>query len=74
MFGSSASVVPAQQHMQHEPPKPFCATDEEAKEWAAKWWQEFSATEWRSGEASEDRLYQDAAELFGLLEPISDGG
>ena len=74
MLGSSKTVAPAPQRMQREPPKPFCATDEEAKEWAAKWWQEFSATDWRGGKAAEGDLYQDSAKLFALMEPATDDG
>ena len=74
MFGSSETVTPVPQRMQREPPKPFCATDEEAKEWAAKWWQEFSATDWRGGKAAEGRLYQDSVKLFALMEPATDDG
>ena len=59
--------------MQREPPKPSCATDEEAKEWAAKWWQEFSATDWRGGKA-EGRLYQIRQKLFELMKPAGDDG
>ena len=70
----SKTTAPVPQRMQREPPKPSCATDEEAKEWAAKWWQDFSATDWRGGKAAEGRLYQDAAKLFDLMRPATDDG
>jgi len=31
-YRSSKTVAPAPQRMQRDPPKPFCETDEEAKE------------------------------------------
>ena len=74
IFGSSKTVAPAPQRMEREPLKPYCVTDEEAKEWAAKWWQEFSATDWRGGKASEGDLYEDPEKLFELMKPATDDG
>ena len=69
---SSARVAPAPQRMEREPLKPICATDEEAKEWAAKWWQEFSAADdWHCGKAADGDLYQDSEKLLDLMRPAS---
>ena len=67
-------IAPEPQRMHRDPPKPTCATDEQAEAWAAQWWQAFSKQDWTSGKASEGALYQDPAKLLELMEPPADGG
>ena len=71
MSTNKALRTPEPQRMQREPPKPTCASDEEAAAWAAKWWQDFQES---SGTASEGALYHNASKLLALMEPASGDG
>ena len=36
-------AAPTSKHMQREPPKAVCATDDEARAWAEDWWKRHEA-------------------------------
>eukprot|EP00966_Prymnesium_polylepis_P078922 1829327-Prymnesium_polylepis.1 len=59
--------APAPQAIQREPPRPLCATHDEAIAWAAEWHSQYEA---RAHDAS---LYHDVDELLTQLEPGADG-
>ena len=66
--------TPTPQHMAREPPKPMCATELEAKAWAAGWWrQREEQPESIAGDVA--ALYKDSGRLLGLLQPrVAAGG